>query len=87
MKTEVRHQTQLLRIQALRGSKGLSNPDLTRHLVFVGNPGTGKTTVARLVAGIYRAVGLLAEGPPGRVRPVRARRRLRRARPRSRPPR
>jgi hypothetical protein len=62
VKTEVRHQTQVLRIQALRGSFGLRNPELTRHLVFVGNPGTGKTTVARLVSAIYRAVGLLPKG-------------------------
>lgn len=62
VKSEVRHQSQVLRIQTLRGAAGLRNPELTRHLVFVGNPGTGKTTVARLVAAIYQTVGVLPRG-------------------------
>jgi SpoVK/Ycf46/Vps4 family AAA+-type ATPase len=49
-------------VEGLRKKAGLDSPTITRHLVFNGNPGTGKTTVARLVAGIYRALGLLSKG-------------------------
>ena len=52
----------MLRVEGLRSEAGLKNPDITRHMVFNGNPGTGKTTVARLVAGIYAALGLLTKG-------------------------
>ncbi|WP_156250502.1 AAA family ATPase [Pseudactinotalea terrae] len=62
VKAEIRRQVELLRIEKLRVEAGLTRPTLTRHLVFVGNPGTGKTTVARLVSGIYRALGLLSKG-------------------------
>ena len=62
VKTEIHRQAQLLRIEQLRATAGLRSPTITRHLVFLGNPGTGKTTVARLVAGIYRALGLLSKG-------------------------
>jgi len=62
VKSEIHRQAQLLRIEQLRAAAGLRSPTITRHLVFLGNPGTGKTTVARLVAGIYRALGLLTKG-------------------------
>ena len=62
VKRSIREQTELLRVEKLRTEAGLTRPTITRHLVFLGNPGTGKTTVARLVSGIYRALGLLSKG-------------------------
>ncbi|MFF1821830.1 AAA family ATPase [Kribbella sp. NPDC058245] len=62
VKREVHRQVAVLRVEKLRAEAGLKSPTITRHLVFVGNPGTGKTTVARLVSGIYKALGLLSKG-------------------------
>lgn len=46
----------------LRKERNLRVPDMSYHLVFSGNPGTGKTTVARIVAQIYHALGILSKG-------------------------
>lgn len=62
VKAEIHRQAAVLRVEGLRAEAGLKAPTITRHMIFNGNPGTGKTTVARLVAGIYRALGLLSKG-------------------------
>lgn len=62
VKTEVESLRNLIKIQAMRAQKGLPNTNMSYHMVFTGNPGTGKTTVARIVAGIYKEIGILKKG-------------------------
>lgn len=62
VKTEVHKLVELVKFTQARQKNGLSCGPLTSHFVFTGNPGTGKTTVARIVAGIYRELGVLKRG-------------------------
>lgn len=62
VKKEIETLTNLVKIQKAREQEGLKNTSMSYHLVFTGNPGTGKTTVARIIASIYKDLGILKQG-------------------------
>lgn len=62
VKSDVKSLVNLVKIRKIRKERGMESPDMSLHMVFSGNPGTGKTTIARLLAKIYKAMGLLSKG-------------------------
>ena len=62
VKKDIKNLINLVKVRRLRKENGLPIPPMSLHMVFMGNPGTGKTTVARIISGLYAAIGVLEKG-------------------------